>query len=626
MSQLNHSRMSQESVSDRPGDLRKQVEKLNKDFQSVSGSVVSTSNLLNEAQNVQKDSTWAWVACSCAVMNQLLIFGTLNVYSLFLVKFQKEFQCSTGEAAWLGSMTMGLMKLFGPLTSSLVLYGNNRVVMIFGAVLCSVSIFTSSFAPTFMTLFGTLCVPFALGAAFTVTPSTVVPVDYFHKHQALAMGFVAAGSSVGTLILAPLIQIMLDELNWRLTFRIHSSSLASLVLLNFLVKPIEKDKAEDEIKKPFLKSVIQDLALWKNRVFQLWAFSMAIVYFGYQIPNILLASYAGFLGISASRASYIVMAMGGATTVSRLITGKILTCQLLSRLNFKQTIFIVMGTSYLLLAHVTTIEGLYVFAVVRGLLDGAHNVMLPMLTASMVGRKKAMLGWGYIAGAISLTYTIGPPIAGYVKDLTGNYKMSFTMAGLPMIASGLLLLWLPWAQRAAKSNAVEPTTGSLVNVELREEDLHSHKHSSHEELELMPIDIPDISPKPKLSGTHRKSEAVTIGAPFRKDLHFWHHRAENNLSKSLSMPEARQQLDSNKWTYRIRSEPTISIKGATEEPAASPLLFPVSKRKSGPLTASYSDSQSNRSASLHSKDLKSEQETSQINSESGEHFLLKEDE
>ncbi|KAH9512874.1 hypothetical protein Btru_036839 [Bulinus truncatus] len=96
--------MDKEDETDRPGDFKKEFEQLNTDFQSVHG----TPSFPAEEQkgNVQKDSVWAWVACCCAVMNQLLIFGTLNVYSLFLVKFQKEFHCSTGEAGFLNSLLL----------------------------------------------------------------------------------------------------------------------------------------------------------------------------------------------------------------------------------------------------------------------------------------------------------------------------------------------------------------------------------------------------------------------------------------------------------------------------------------------------------------------------------------
>ncbi|KAH9512872.1 hypothetical protein Btru_036829 [Bulinus truncatus] len=484
-------------------------------------------------------------------MSSYTLFGVTSSYTLFGV--------TSSSPAWLGSMTMGLMKLFGPLSSS--------------------------------TLFGTLCVPFALGAAFTITPAMVVPVDYFHKHQTLAMGFVAAGSSIGTLILAPVTQIMLDALNWRTTFRIHSSSLASLVLLNCFMKPIERNKELDELKKPFL-------------------------------------NYAGFIGINASRASYIVMAMGGATTVSRLITGKILTCQLLSRLHFKQTIFVVMGTSYLLLAHVTTIEGLYVFAVVRGLLDGAHNVMLPMLTASMVGRNKALLGWGYIAGAISITYTLGPPVAGYVKDVTGNYKMSFTMAGLPMIASGLLLFWLPWAQRTAKvASTIEQDTGSLESPTDNEEGkervvtkTYTHPESI-EALELMPLDVPDLQMKKSKGSISRDLANIRDGQFSRPRQNI------GVLKKSMSLPEARKCLVGDKEATKIHSEPMIMR--SADFSAVTHRSARVTKRKSGPLmTPSYPDNDSIASGEtslFHLKDMKSgiseKDYTSLAESKTGIHFV-----
>lgn len=72
-----------------------------------------------KATFVEKDGPWAWIACCCAIMNQLIIFGTLNVYTIFLVKFVSEFDVATATA---GKLNKRLYKLvhnisFGCLSS-----------------------------------------------------------------------------------------------------------------------------------------------------------------------------------------------------------------------------------------------------------------------------------------------------------------------------------------------------------------------------------------------------------------------------------------------------------------------------------------------------------------------------
>ena len=52
------------------------------------------------------------------------------------------------------------------------------------------------------------------------------------------------------------------------------------------------------------------------------------------------------------------------------------------------------------------------YVVVVGLVDGCYVVLLPILTTSLVGIENSVLAWGFLIGTSSITFTLGPPVAG----------------------------------------------------------------------------------------------------------------------------------------------------------------------------------------------------------------------
>lgn len=54
-----------------------------------------------------------------------------------------------------------------------------------------------------------------------------------------------------------------------------------------------------------------------------------------------------------------------------------------------------------------------------GLVDGCFVVLLPIMTASLIGIEKSVVAWGFLIGTCSVTFTLGPPVAG-----TGPHALS----------------------------------------------------------------------------------------------------------------------------------------------------------------------------------------------------------
>jgi len=90
--------------------------------------------------------------------------------------------------------------------------------------------------------------------------------------------------------------------------------------------------------------------------------------------------------------------------------------------------------------------GIVVYVVVAGLVDGCYVVLLPILTAQLMGVEKSVLAWGFMIGTCSLTFTLGPPAAGTEElrclALTDVYGHSIIIYLLLLGVRFNIIIWM----------------------------------------------------------------------------------------------------------------------------------------------------------------------------------------
>jgi OFA family oxalate/formate antiporter-like MFS transporter len=125
-------------------------------------------------------------------------------------------------------------------------------------------------------------------------------------------------------------------------------------------------------------------------------------------------------------------------------TGRIGLGLLSDKMGNRRTVyisFVVMGLAFLGLAFAPSISMLYFFAVVFGCLFGIGVLVVPMVT-EYFGFKQL----GVISGAFvfsnSMGGAIGPPVAGYIFDVTGKYQIDFIGCGIIGLAAGMIIFML----------------------------------------------------------------------------------------------------------------------------------------------------------------------------------------
>lgn len=120
----------------------------------------------------------------------------------------------------------------------------------------------------------------------------------------------------------------------------------------------------------------------------------------------------------------LIMVLGISTAIGRIMFGKIVGLGVLNRLHMHQLSMVVTGTAVMMLPMIRSFTGIILYVVIIGLVDGCYVVLLPVLTVSLMAGENSVTAWGFLIGTSSVTFTLGPPVAGE-SILEGCKNVSF---------------------------------------------------------------------------------------------------------------------------------------------------------------------------------------------------------
>ena len=106
-------------------------------------------------------------------------------------------------------------------------------------------------------------------------------------------------------------------------------------------------------------------------------------------------------------------------------------------------------TSYLIFLSAKDAATLYLGAAAFGISYGGIASMFPALVGHLYGRPHAGAIGGFIFGGAGILGAWGPAVAGYLRDIDGDYKHAFILCALTGGCSIVLFLLLPRPRQAS---------------------------------------------------------------------------------------------------------------------------------------------------------------------------------
>lgn len=345
----------------------------------------------------------------------------------------------------MGALSLGTTFLLSPVSGVLTAILGLRCTAVLGGTIAVIGLFISSFLVTNVdALCFTYGIMYGLGASLAYTPSLAILGHYFKRRLGLVNGIVTVGSSVFTVIMAPLMKYALEKHGLEGLFRILAIITVGVALCGLLFKPIpvvvlEKPTRENGFKVLW-KSII-DIQIWKNKKYRLWTLSMPIALFGYFVPYVHNQEFIKENFDSVDHSLHIVplQCIAGGSGVGRLLFGILADKKWANRIMLQQIPFYVIGSLTILLPFVKSFHLLIVISLAMGLCDGAFIALIGPIAIQFCGTIYAAQSIGCMLGLAAFPLSLGPAVAGLIHSSYKSYTLPFILAGLSPIIGATLM-------------------------------------------------------------------------------------------------------------------------------------------------------------------------------------------
>lgn len=376
----------------------------------------------------QEHRGWLIVASLFIVL--LLVFGSgYNTVSVFVPALLKAFpHWSRAEVALLPSvlaLSAGLTVLpIGWLLDRV----EARVVMVFGAFVSGSAFLIASKANS---LFSMMAAYILLGAgitAATVLPASLVLANWFEARRGLAMGIAISGTTVGGMAMTLVANRLIIGPGWRMAYVALGLPMIGLVVP--LVAVTIKSRPPGAQRLTVAQGAdrlegFETLQALHARSF--WMLVIANLCFGFAAAGNVahMAAYLQGLGYKPSAAALAVSALFAFAALGKIAMGYVadrISARLALAADFALT-----GLAFVMVFGAAHALMLAAFAAIFGVAAAAPLVLLPLLVAESLGRRRYGVLAAFTGLAGTLGATVGPVVAGRIFDLTGSYAGAFEL-------------------------------------------------------------------------------------------------------------------------------------------------------------------------------------------------------
>jgi MFS family permease len=307
----------------------------------------------------------------------------------------------------------------------------------------------------FYVTFG-LLVGMGVGGVFPITTGTTA--RWFRKYRGLALGIVAAGTGLGTLIIVPLVERSIAEYGWSTTylyFGIIVSSIMVICALFLRGSPeqtgIASKREEEQSDACYQTHVDNDIhAIRKDSISLKTAYNtkpLWLIFFTYltfslclQMIMVHLVNYATDVGISSLVAATLVSVVGIGGIIGRLTMG--IASDRVGSISAMIFCCITLTASLIWLVFAGQIWMFYLFALIFGFAYGGEVPQMPLLIGRYYGLKSVSALIGVILVGTAIGGAVGSWLGGQIFDLTSSYRIAFTLAAIVSFVSVIMMLLL----------------------------------------------------------------------------------------------------------------------------------------------------------------------------------------
>lgn len=392
----------------------------------------------------------AWKQVVACLILQGVSGGTISsAYGVLAVPYGAEFDTSRMVVMLGMTVTLLATAILSPFAGGWMEKWSMRGLMLFGSIALTLGFLAISVATSFtqiLVIYGVLIAP----ANVLIGPlaASVLLARWFDKNRGRALGIAAVGLSLGGFLFPPLIQSLIEAIQWRPALQVLAAIVAILTLAAWFVVV---DRPHDKSGNSPIASAGGGQPVPVGEVLRSQEFWLMAAVFGVLLTGMLglvtnMVPLARDRGIALSTATLLIASLSFGS-----LLGKVIFAVVADRLE-PRTLLMVGVTGFFagILCFWTPGASFGLLAAGAGIVGLANGGALPLQTI-LVARTYGLSSVGRIVGLLSLVISLfclaTPPLFGLIYDRTGSYGHAFLSYLVLAVVALLLTTRIAGAQR-----------------------------------------------------------------------------------------------------------------------------------------------------------------------------------
>jgi MFS family permease len=381
---------------------------------------------------------YGWVIVAASAMMIFITYGLNYSYSVFFKPLAGLLNGDRATISLIFSLSMIIRGAAAIGTGWLADRYGARKIMVFCGLMMGAGYLLSSRANAMWQFFLTYAVVEAIGMSGTFGISTALVTRWFTRNRGLALGIVVSGSGLGTFLIVPGVERLINAIKLSPTFFVIGIAAGALMVIGALLlrSPPSETSTASEALPPAGASLSE--AVRDARLYMVMA-CFLLLFIGTQIVMVHLVNYATDNGIDPLVAATFIGVIGIASIASRLSMGVI--AEKIGLYWGFLLIGVSLALSFVLLLFTRSVWSFYVFTLLFSIPYGGEVTQIPLVIDRYFGTRSMSTLVGMTVFAIGVGGALGPWLAGKIFDLTGSYNAAFIMgAVIAVVAMGVVFL------------------------------------------------------------------------------------------------------------------------------------------------------------------------------------------